>query len=197
MLAPQTGELREEIWMREFAYPVERMPDGIEVRVRTATPDDVEKIGDMFARLSPRTIYERFHIPYQRVPEWAPAQFTGAGHRDGEFLIAVVAEEVVGHAMYVRPDGGLEAEIAVVVEDGWQSRGVGKLLLRELAERARRRGVEGFTGVALAENRRVLALIRSLFSDAGYAVEDGSYNIHMPLRPPGRKPAPWSSRPAA
>ena len=61
------------------------------------------------------------------------------GHRDGGSLVAVAGGEIVGHAMYARENGDDEAEVAVVVEDRWQSRGVGKLLLAGLARLTGRR----------------------------------------------------------
>ena len=48
--------------------------------------------------------------------------------------------------MYVRLENITEAEMAIIVEDGWQSNGVGKSLLSELDERARRRGIDTFVG---------------------------------------------------
>ena len=137
----------------------------------------------MFSHLSKRIICQRFHIPYPRVPQWALASFTRADGQ-GASLLAVVGEEIVGHAIYVGSDGGREAEFALVVEDRWQSKGVGKLLLSELAERARHRGVETFTGEVLGENRRVLGLLGAVFTEVDYLMKDGVYHARVPLRAP-------------
>ena len=83
--------------------------------------------------------------------------------------------------MYERENRG-EAEIAVVVEDRWQAKGVGKLLLSGLAREANRRGIGTFTGLALGENRRVLDLTNAVFAEVSYAIRDGLYDIRMPLR---------------
>ena len=114
------------------------------------------------------------------MPEWAVAAFADVDRRDGESLVAVARGEIVGHAMYVR--AGDEAEFAVLVEDRWQGRGVGKLLLTALAERADERGVRTFTGAVLGENRRMLGLASSVFAGVGYAIEDGAYQVSAPLR---------------
>jgi len=111
------------------------------------------------------------------VPEWAIERLASA-----ESLVAAVRDEVVGHAMYVRTEDGREAEAAVVVEDGWQSMGIGKLLLGGLAAEGRRRGIEAFTCVTLAENRRAFLLVAAVFAEVGYALEGGSYAIRAPLR---------------
>jgi len=99
----------------------------------------------------------------------------------GESLLAVVEREIIGQAMYVRLGDSSEAEMAIVVEDGWQSKGVGKLLLSELAERARLRGIGSFTGEVLRKNRRMLGLA-AVFADTDYTIEDGLWHVRMPLQ---------------
>jgi GNAT superfamily N-acetyltransferase len=149
--------------------------------IRSVSADDKEALRRMLCRLSPRTIYRRFHTPYPSVPGWMLDLMIDVGHRDRESLVAVAGGEIVGHAMYVRENGG-EAEVAVVVEDRWQSKGVGKLLLLDLAREASRRGIGSFTGLALGENRRVLDLTNAVFAEVGYTVREGLYDIRMPLR---------------
>jgi GNAT superfamily N-acetyltransferase len=162
------------------------------VTVRSLSPGDEEGLREMFSRLSPKTIYERYHMPYPRVPEWLVSHSMEADARRSELLVAAAGGEIVGHAMYVRSDGGREAEIALVVEDRWQARGVGKLLLSGLAQRAQLRGVEVFTGEVLGENRRVLGLLGAVFAEVGYTMNDGLYHVRMPLRSlkPATKPLP-------
>jgi GNAT superfamily N-acetyltransferase len=171
---------------------------GTQVSIRVAAPRDAERLRAMFSRVSPETIYRRFHIPYPDVPERTLALMLGVDHPDKESLVAVAEEgEIVGHAMYARLGDGAEAEMAIIVEDGWQSKGVGKLLLSELAERARLRGIETFTGEVLGENRRMLALA-GMFAGTDYAKRDGLCHVRMPLRTlePAAYPARTLSRAA-
>jgi GNAT superfamily N-acetyltransferase len=140
------------------------------VSIRVATSLDGEALRGMFARSSAETIHRRFHTPFPRVP-------------DKEFFVAVADGEIVGHAMYAMLAGG-EAEMAIVVEDGWQSKGVGKALLRELAADAGRRGVQTFVGSVLTDNRPMLGLIGATFAGSRRAFDDGAYLVHMPLQAP-------------
>jgi GNAT superfamily N-acetyltransferase len=135
----------------------------------------------MFSRLSPETVYRRFHIPYRHVPERMLDLMLDVDHHTGKSLLAVVEREIIGHAMYVRLGDSSEAEMAIVVEDGWQSKGVGKVLLSELAKRARLRGIESFTGEVLRKNRRMLGLA-AVFAETGYTMKDGLWHVRMPLR---------------
>ncbi len=156
--------------------------DGRTLCVRLVSSEDGEKLGRMLSRLSPRTIYERFHAPYQRVPGWALAGMVEADHHDKESVVATAGDEIVGHAMYVRTGKEGEAEFAVVVEDGWQSRGAGRLLLTELAALARSRGIRLFTGSVLGENRRALGALAAVYPGMRYEIRDGSYQVRVPLR---------------
>jgi GNAT superfamily N-acetyltransferase len=152
------------------------------VSIRVATADNKEKLRRMFSRLSSQSIYRRFHLPYPRVPEQMLNIMLDVDHYDKESLLAVAEEEIIAHAMYVRLGASREAEVAFVVEDGWQSKGVGKLLLSEIAEEALLRDVETFTGEVLGENRRVLSLLNAVFSDVVYVIRDGVYHFRVPLR---------------
>jgi GNAT superfamily N-acetyltransferase len=156
--------------------------DARAVSIRAATTHDKEKLREMFSRLSPETIYSRFHLGYSRVPEKTLDLMLDVDHHDKEALLAVAEEEIVGHAMYVKLANSGDAEVAFVVEDGWQSKGVGKLLLSEIAEKARHRGVETFTGQVLGENRRVLGLLSAVFAEVGHVISHSLYNFRVPLR---------------
>jgi GNAT superfamily N-acetyltransferase len=157
--------------------------NNTQVYMRIATGHDREKLRGMFSCSSPETIYSRFHIPYPEVPEWMAAMMVGADHYDKESLVAVVEEKIVGHAMYVRLENDGKAEMEIVVEDGWQSLGVGKSLLSELARRAKRRGISTFTAKVLGTNRRMLGLAAT-FPGTRRTMEDGAYHVRMPLQAP-------------
>ncbi len=153
-----------------------------QVYIRIATPSDREKLRAMFARSSSKTIYRRFHTPFPEVPNWMVTLMLDADHHDKESLVAVAEEKIVGHAMYARLGDDGEAEMAIVVEDEWQSRGIGTSLVSELEERATLRGIETFVGEVLGENRPMLGLAAKSFAGTGYAIEDGAYHVRMPLR---------------
>ena len=77
--------------------------------------------------------------------------------------------------------------MAIVVEDEWQSEGVGKSLLLELASRARLRGLQTFTAEVLEENRRMLGLA-GMFAGTGYMIAGDVYHVRMRLRDGVRGP---------
>jgi GNAT superfamily N-acetyltransferase len=153
---------------------------GRRVTIRVATPRDAEGLRAMFSRASSESVYLRFHTPFSDVPERMLAMMLDADHHHREVLLAVAGGEIVGHAMFARLGSTAEAEMAIIVEDGWQSKGVGKLLLSELARRARLGGIETFIGEVLGENRRMLGLA-AMFSGTAYTMEEGVWHVLMPL----------------
>ena len=153
--------------------------DGRRVCVRAASPEDLESLRRMFARISPNSMYQRFLSPYPMVPEWALEHAVYVDHHATESLVAVSGGKIVGQAEYVRSEN--EAEVAVVVEDAWQRRGIGTLLLSELAGVAGRRGIEAFTGTVLPENGQMLGLASAARARRRYSAEDGAYQIRVPL----------------
>ena len=165
----------------------EQTKNDTQVYIRIATPADSEKLRPMFSRASSETIYRRFHIPFPKVPEWMISLVLDADHHTKEALVAVAEKRIVGHAMYARLEDGSEAEMAILVEDGWQSKGIGKALLLELEERARLRGVEAFTAEVLGENRRMLGLA-AMFAGTGYMIWGDTYHVRMPLRKASEAP---------
>ena len=96
-------------------------------------------------------------------PDWA--RFLAAVDHQRRF--ALVAEDttastptLVGVARYEPMPDGETVELAVVVQDGWQGRGLGTLLLRELIHAAELNGIHRFRAYVLADNRRMLHVLR-------------------------------------
>jgi GNAT superfamily N-acetyltransferase len=181
LVSKQAGQTRSQRPQIEAQYEGSG-PDVRAVSIRIATADDKEKIRRMFSRLSSKSIYRRFHLPYSEVPEQTLALVLDIDHCDKKSLVALAEEEIIAHVMYVRLGASRDAEVAFVVEDGWQSKGVGKLLLTHIAEEALLRGVDTFTGEVLGENRRVLSLLNAVFADVEYVIRDGLYHFRVPLQ---------------
>jgi RimJ/RimL family protein N-acetyltransferase len=143
-----------------------RLSDGATLRLRPIRPDDELRLVDLFARLSPRTVYQRFFRAYDRLPaEW----YQRFANVDYLTRLALVAEEQGAEGPLLRAVASYEpgetagtAEIAIVVEDAWQGRGLGPVLLDALLATAEARGLRTFTADVLAQNRPMLRVISRL-----------------------------------
>jgi acetyltransferase len=165
---------------REFESVV-RLASGAIVRVRPIRPDDEKRLVSLFERLSPRTVYQRFFTTYRRLPSAWYRDFANVDYRT---RMALVAEDLDGVRLHgvarweptASPDA---AEIAVVVEDEWQRRGVGTTLLEHLFAAARRRGITRVHADVLAENEGMLRLLRRLGDVRDTTVEQGVVSLSM------------------
>lgn len=154
------------------------------VTVREAMPGDAEGLGRMFSRCSPETIRFRFHLPFPRIPRAMLDRLADVDSRLGKALVAEAGGEVVGHAMYAREDeGDREADVAVVVEDGWGSKGVGRRLLIGVCEEAKRDDVETLLCTTLGDNYRIQDVARRAFPEARITFSGGMCEMRLPLNP--------------
>lgn len=138
---------------------------GHQVLVRALRPDDGPGLAEAFEQLSETSRYRRFFTAKPHLPEPLLAYLTAVDHHDHEALVAVAPDsgQLVGVARYVRiPEAPDQAEVAVTVLDSWQRRGLGTVLLRELAQRAAQEGIRYFAAEILAENRPMLTLAQRL-----------------------------------
>jgi len=160
--------------------------DGAALRMRPIRPDDEPRLVELFHRLSPRTVYQRFFRAYDRLPDHWYHRFA---HVDYRTRLALVAErqEAGGpllHAVarYEPGEADGTTEIAIVVEDAWQHRGLGTLLLDALLAAAEARGLRRFTADVLADNRPMLGVLTRVAHIGRRDLEAGVLTIEFERR---------------
>jgi GNAT superfamily N-acetyltransferase len=151
--------------------------DGTAVLVRPVQPTDGALLLDGFARLSLQSRYGRFLTAKRELTPAEVRFLTCVDHHDHDAIGAIdpMTGRGVGVARFVRSKTDPQAaEVAITVVDEWQRRGVGTLLLRRLAERARNAGVFYFTAVVAAENDAMIGLLRNGHSGVELTAMDGA-----------------------
>ena len=145
------------------------LADGGTVHIRPITPEDGAALLAFHARLSDETIHLRYFSNHPHLRPDEVEHFTHVDHDRRMALVGVLHGQIVAVARYqhIADD---EAEVAFVVDDAHQGRGLGTLLLEHLAAFARTRGIHRFVADTLAGNSRM----RNVFRDAGF-VEHGHY----------------------
>ncbi|MFI6739414.1 GNAT family N-acetyltransferase [Nonomuraea sp. NPDC050451] len=153
-------------------------------QIRPARPDDEERIRRFLAGLSLHTQTLRFFTGVS-TPATALVRTLLALDERRDALVAITeGGEIVGHAMSFK-GGCADVEVAVVVADQWQGRGIGPRLIDVLLLRASVRGARSVGMDVLGENRRVLRLIRRLWPDAEMKVTSGSVEVTAMIDPLG------------
>lgn len=162
-----------------------QLADGAALRLRPIRPDDEPRLVELFKRLSPRTVYQRFFRVYDRLPEHWYHHFANVDYRT---RLALVAEEQGARASlravarYEPGEAPGTTEIAMVVEDGWQRRGLGALLLDALLAAAEARGLRRFTADVLADNRPMLRVLSHLADVRRRELDGGVLTIEFERR---------------
>jgi len=173
-------------------YPIElerkiTLRDGSVVSIRPILPDDAARLQELHGRLSRDSAYQRFFAIVKRLPpDWARilatvdyrqrlALIVEAPSGSGPELIAVGRYDAVGE-----PD---TAEVAFVVQDSWQNRGLGTMLFEEILHAAAARSYRRFRAFVLADNRRMLDLITRLTRVESRASEQGVTELVFTLLP--------------
>ncbi|WP_374116415.1 GNAT family N-acetyltransferase [Hoyosella sp. YIM 151337] len=150
--------------------------DGGVVHLRPITPVDSERLVRFHAGLSERTRYLRYFGPYPRMPERDVIHFTNVDHKDRVSFVLILGDDIIGVGLYERlmySGTSDSAEVAFVIADEHQGRGLGSILLEHLADAAAQNGITRFEAEVLAENRGMIAV----FKEAGYEISrsyDGS-----------------------
>jgi GNAT superfamily N-acetyltransferase len=144
------------------APDVIQLRDGARLVVRPIEAADADALVALHARLSADTIYRRYFGVRPHLSPTEVERFTRVDGRARFALVALQATDLVAVARYEGRPGDRSAELAVVVDDGLQHRGVGRLMLERLADVAREAGIESLVADVLAGNAAMLALLRTL-----------------------------------
>ncbi|MFD7520086.1 GNAT family N-acetyltransferase [Streptomyces niveus] len=180
----------------QHAYPAHWeadvvLRDGGTARVRPITTDDAERLVSFYEQVSDESKYYRFFAPYPRLSDKDVYRFTHHDYVDRVGLAVTVGGEFVATVRYDRIDArGMpasapadEAEVAFLVQDAHQGRGIASALLEHIAAVARERGIRRFAAEVLPANNKMI----KVFRDAGFTqkrnFEDGSVRLVLDLEP--------------
>ncbi|GGW69365.1 hypothetical protein GCM10010503_53250 [Streptomyces lucensis JCM 4490] len=176
--------------------------DGGTARIRPITVDDADRLVSFYEQVSDESKYYRFFAPYPRLSAKDVHRFTHHDFVDRVGLAATVGGEFIATVRYDRigADGmpasspADEAEVAFLVQDAHQGRGVASALLEHIAAVARERGIRRFAAEVLPANIKMI----KVFTDAGYtqkrSFEDGVVRLEFDLEPTDRSVAVQRAR---
>jgi RimJ/RimL family protein N-acetyltransferase len=171
--------------------------DGSSVLIRPASAADRPLLVQGFERLSPESRYRRFFAPIETLSDTVLDYLTSMDCVDHFAWAALAwgedgAYEGVGVSRYVRLADRSAAEAALTVVDGWQGKGLGRILLDALVVEALENGITRFEGDVLVENQPMQELLRrtgAQFRPEGAGVL--RFSIDLPARDEALRGSPF------
>jgi len=184
-----------ELAWEQVTYPEElerydTLRDGTEIFFRPVKPTDEPALSEMLYSLSQESVQKRYFTHTMTFPHKNVQQLANIDYRQDISIVGVVpgvsGEKIVAIAQYFLEPKTQAAEVAFIVQDEWQQKGMGTFLLDYLTRVAKKRGVKWFYAKVLPANKAMLAI----FYNSGYKVNtefDGEvYSITYELTKPER-----------
>lgn len=167
--------------------------DGATAHLRPISPEDRQLLDRFHSSQSEDSIYLRFFSYKPRLSERELERFTTVDHVDRVCFVLLLGGNIIGVGRYDRTTERV-AEVAFMISDAHQGRGIGSVLLEHLAAAARENGIDRFTAEVLPENRKML----HVFVEAGYDVsrqfEDGVVVVDFDIDPTEKSLAVMAAR---
>lgn len=179
---------------KQGEYPAEleefyRATDGHEVLLRPVKISDEPLLKLFFYRLSDKTMFRRFMSMRHDMPHERLQEFVVVDYSKETVILAVrtdgVHETVLGIGQYSINAMDHTADVAFVVSDEQQKRGIGRLLLNYLTLLAKKQGLLGFTAEVLLDNEPMMRVFESGGFDMDRRVVEGVYELRMMFAEPG------------
>jgi N-acetylglutamate synthase-like GNAT family acetyltransferase len=154
------------------------------VWLRPARPDDLPRLGDLLERCTPETLYRRFHgtthEPMRQEIARVAAPDTPERHRSWVAVGVDGAVRGTGTLAWRHDD---TPEIALLVEDAWFRRGIGRGLVHRLAGDARRSGAGAIVAWVQGDNMQAIRFLRAVAPGARMAFDSGELAVTIPVTP--------------
>jgi acyl-CoA hydrolase/GNAT superfamily N-acetyltransferase len=159
------------------------LEDGTQINFRPMHPTDEKHMRDLFHSLSKQTIHYRFMSNLARIPQKQVLNYLYTDYRNDMAIVGTVpeahGEEIVAIGRYYLNPRTNTAEVAFIVRDRWQKRGIGTFLLNYLITIAKRNGIAGFTAEVLMDNKSMIAVLHKSNCKIRNQLEDRVYSYEL------------------
>jgi acyl-CoA hydrolase/GNAT superfamily N-acetyltransferase len=178
----------EDVEGRIFIGPKELkttmlLDDGTLISFRPIHPTDEPATRDLFYSLSQETVYYRYMSHMKRIPRKQLQNFVYVDHRNEVAIVGTVPEasgdEIIAIGRYYLDQKTNRAEVAFVVRDDWQNKGIGSFILKHLTNIAKRNGIAGFTAEVMRDNKPMQAVVNRSGLKVRSKLTDGVYHFEM------------------
>jgi acyl-CoA hydrolase/RimJ/RimL family protein N-acetyltransferase len=159
---------------------------GVTVRFRAIKPSDEDEMRRLFYRFSDRAVYYRYFSPVKTMPHGKMQEYVNVDYRTAMSIVGVIdeagAERVIAEGRYVRLKDRPFADLAFVVDEAYQGKGIAAFLLDMLIRIAREQGgIEGFAADVLADNKAMMKVLEKSPYAVQAVLSSGYYELTIPF----------------
>jgi acyl-CoA hydrolase/GNAT superfamily N-acetyltransferase len=159
------------------------LDDGTLIGFRAMQPTDEKETKDLFYSLSQETVYYRYMSHMKRIPRKQLQNFVYVDHRTEVAIVGTVpeahGEDIIAIGRYYLDQKTNRAEVAFVVRDDWQMRGIGGFIMKHLATIAKRNGISGFTAEVMRDNKPMQAVINHSGMKVRSSLNEGVFHFEL------------------
>jgi len=143
----------------------------------------------LFYRFSDNAVYYRYFSAIKSMPHRKMQEYVNVDYQRIMSIVGTVeesgTERLIAEGRYVRYNDRPFADVAFVVDENFQGRGVASFLFETLIRVARELGIEGFTADVLADNKAMLKVFEKAPFPIRAIMEFGIYNLTIPFEDAG------------
>lgn len=159
--------------------------NGLEVLFRAIRPSDEDQMRRLFYRFSDRAVYYRYFSPIKAMPHPKMQEYVNVDYKKVMSIVGVVTEsgmeKIIAEARYVRHKESALADVAFIVDEEYQGRGIASYMYNLLINAGMARGIEGFTADVLSDNKAMMKVFENSPYPIQTRLEDGSYSLLIPF----------------
>ena len=164
----------------------EILRDGYRVLLRPIEKSDTRLWLEFVSRLSPSTLYYRFHYIPKQMTEEDALRYCTVDYVNSYAYVAEIGKgkdrKIIAISRYYRLPNKHSAEVAFAIEDAYQSIGLGTKLIEALVDVARENSIDIFEADVLGENRQMMIAFRDYGFHVSSQLQDGVYHVTFPIK---------------
>lgn len=157
--------------------------DGLVVRFRAIKPSDEEEMRRLFYRFSDQSVYYRYFSPVKTMPHSKMQEYVNVDYNTAMSIVGLVGNRgsgrIIAEARYVKHRDKPLGDVAFIVDEQYQGKGIASYLLRMLVNIGREKGLKGFTADVLASNKSMMRVFEKAGLNVKARFEEGAYSLTM------------------
>jgi len=165
--------------------------NNVVVRFRPIKPSDEEQMRRLFYRFSDESIYNRYFHTITTMPHSKMQDYVNIDWRNTLSIVGMVGEPghgiLISEARYLQETSSKKAEIAIIVDENYNSLGIATHMVTLLMRLGKDRGVLNFNAEVLFSNHKIMRVFKKVFPDLKCRLENGVYSVVMPVEHAGEQ----------